>query len=147
MRRTLLSLLVAALAVTVVATPAVAGGKARPAKAGGGCKPVVAYVFEGTVAAVDAGSVTVDVVAANKHAQRFGSVATLSVDAATKVVRDDVRATLADVQAGDEANVQAMACKTVDPATTTLVARRLVATTPVVEEEPVVEEPEDTGAI
>ena len=127
------------VAVAVMAAPAVAGGKARGPKKPTGCKAVVAYVVEGTLASVGAGSVTVDVVSANKHAQTFGASMTFAVDAATKVSLDEVAATLADLEAGDEVNVQARACKGADPVVTTLVARHVSATSPVVEE-PVVEE-------
>ncbi|MBW3593870.1 MAG: hypothetical protein KY396_09270 [Actinobacteria bacterium] len=133
--------LAALLAVAVMATPAVAGkGKGKGlAKKRAGCK-AVAYVFEGTVTSVTSTSISADVVEANKHAQAFGAAVTLTVDAATKVVRDDARVTIADVLAGDSVTLQARACKGADPATTTLVARMVSATSPVVEE-PVVEEP------
>ena len=140
-------ILAAFLAVALMTTPALGGttapGAAKKAAAGRKaraakkteCKPVVAFVFVGTVASVGADTVTVDVVEANKHARRFGTPATLAVAESTKIVREYERASLSDVQAGDSVTVQARACKSVDPATT-LVARRLKAASPVVEPAP-----------
>lgn len=139
-RKTFL-ILAALVAIAVMATPAVAGGKGRAAKApkppkAATCKPV-AFVFEGTVASIGLDTISIDVVEANKQAQRFGAAATLKVDATTKVVRDDLRAEFAAVQAGDGVTVKSRACKSIDPATTTLVARHISATSPVVEPTPV----------
>ena len=129
----ILSLLVA---VAVMATPAVAGKGHGPksSKKPAGCKAVVAYVVEGTVASLAADSVTVDVVSANKHARPFGASVTFSVDAATKVSLDGAAAALADLEPGDGVNVQARACKGADPVATTLVARHASAATPVAPE-------------
>jgi hypothetical protein len=133
MRRTLLSLVATALAVAVVAAPAVAGGKGRSAKPAGGCKPVVSYIFEGTVASVGSGSFSMDVTSMNAHAVAFGSPVTISVIERTKVVREGARAAATDLVAGDSVNVQVRGCKGLDPATATLAAVRVSATSAVVE--------------
>ncbi len=133
MRRTLLSLTLAAVAIAVLAAPAMAGGKGRSTKSVGECKPAVSYIFEGTVASVAVGSFSMDVSSSNAHAVVFGSPVSIGVGVATKVVRDGARAAASDISAGDSVNVQVRACKGVDPATATLSAVRVSATSAAVE--------------
>ena len=127
MRKPLLGLMLAAVAVAVLTAPATAGGKAHAPKPGGECKPTVSYIFEGSIASVAVGSFSMDVTSANAHAVAFGSPVTIGVAAATKVVRDGARAAAADLAAGDSVNVQVRMCKGADPVSATLTAVRVSA--------------------
>jgi hypothetical protein len=102
-------LLAGALAVT---GSAAAHGKGRPGGHGTGCKAQVSYVFEGTFdSSADSSSFVMDVVHANRHARSLvGSQATVVVSDSTRIRRDDVEATLADLVPGDEVNVQVKNC-------------------------------------
>ncbi len=147
MRRTLVLSLVSILVMTLLAGPALAGGKAKAKGKTKACRSTVTYVLEGPALAVDTatGSVTMTVAGSNKHAAWFaGQDVTVTADAATKVVRDDVKVTLADLAADDELAVKIRGCKGIDPATLSLVARHIDAVSPLVEETPV-EEPLTEG--
>jgi MoaE-MoaD fusion protein len=116
MRRTLVLSLVSILVTTLLAGPALAGGKAKgKAKV---CRSTVPYVLEGPALAVDTatGSVTMTVAGSNKHAAWLaGQEVTVMADATTKVVRDDVKVTLADLAADDGLAVKIRGCKGIDP--------------------------------
>lgn len=117
----------------------VAEAKGKPASPGKKAKkqPTVAYVFKGEVAAVDADSVIVQVEKGNKFARGYvGQELDAAVDGATKINKDDARATLADLEAGDGVVVKARELK----GATTFTARIVNAESPVVEEEPAPEE-------
>ncbi len=139
MKRTLaLSLASVLLATLALAGPAVAGGKG---KAKGNVKTkakacsIVTYVLAGPTLEVDpqAGSVTMAVAQSNKHAAPFlGENLTVRADTVTKVVRDDVKATLADLVAEDDLTVKIRGCKGIDPATLALVAQHVDAISPLV---------------
>lgn len=74
--------------------------KAKPAKAK---KPPVVYVFKGEIAEVGGDSVTVSVEKDNKFARSFaGDQVEFAVSESTKVVKDDIRVSLAELAAGDE---------------------------------------------
>jgi hypothetical protein len=136
MRRTLAALsLAAAVSLVVASAPGIAAGKGKPPRVGAGCRPQVSFVFQGAVTSVAATSFDMDVEAANKHGRSFvGSSATISAASGTRVVRDDAPATLADLSEGDAVHVQVRACKAANRAAMTLVANRVVATSPVVDE-------------
>jgi hypothetical protein len=100
-----------------------AHGKGRHGAKPTGCKPQVSYVFEGTFdSSADPSSFVVDVVHANRHAASLiGTQATVLVSEGTRIHRDDIEATLADLQSGDEVNVQVKGCKGQVPAPLTAV--------------------------
>lgn len=123
-------MLVAAVSGTALAKGKPAG-KGKPAQKK---NPVVTYVSKGEVAAVSDGSLVMDVEKGNKFARGFaGQQVEFVVTDATKVEKDDVPVTLAELAAGDEVLVQSRAPKN---GAESFTARKVVAETPAVEEEP-----------
>ena len=104
-----------ALAALVVAlTAATAAAKGKPDGVGKPAKgnPVVTYVFKGEVASVDDDSVLVGVEGGNSFARPYaGQQVDFPVDGKTKVVEDDLKTALSDLDVGDRALVQARAPK------------------------------------
>jgi hypothetical protein len=145
-----LAALVAALAVSAAAAAAPPPGKgrdhgvanatqaranadqARSARRPGGCRPVVSLILRGlyvsgSANAAGVGEFVLEVERSNKHARFFkGKPTTLKTDARTKVRREG-KASPADLQPGDRVNAHARACRTADPATLELLARKVVA--------------------
>ncbi len=141
MKRTLVFSLATVLVTTLaLAGPALAGGKGKAKGKSKICRSTVTYVLEGPALVVDpAGSVTMTVAESNKHARSFvGRDVTVTTNATTKIVRDDVKATLADLVAGDVLTVKIRGCKGIDPGTLALVAKHINAVSPPAEETPVV---------
>ena len=151
MRKIFVLVLAATLALTM--TAGVAQAKGKPAGAGKPAQkkvPTVAYVFEGTVASVDAlnGTVTVEVKQANKFANAYlesqstesqrATQVTVNVDTegedATKIRKDDAGATLEHIALGDEIVVNDRTTK----GATSFTAGIIVANTSVVVAEPIV---------
>jgi hypothetical protein len=138
MRKFSVLLLAATLALTM--TAGVAQAKGKPAGKGQPTQkkvPTVAYVFEGTVASVDElnATVTVEVQEANKfgnsYLQSQGTTqVTVKVNpTATKIIKNDARATLGEIASGDEIVVKDRAIK----GATSFIADMIVANSPVVE--------------
>lgn len=129
MKKSTIFVLVVALMLAMVA--GVAEAKGRPAGKGKPAQkkvPVVTYVFKGEVASVSEGTAAVDVAKGNKFARtHFGRQVEFAVNGATKVVKDDVRVSLADLAAGDSVVVQSRAPKT---GAGSFTARMVVAETP-----------------
>lgn len=136
MKRTLLFSLATVLVTTLtLAGPALAGGKGKAKGKSKICRSTVTYVLEGPALAIDtaAGSVTMTVAESNKHGAWFvGQDVAVTANATTKIVRDDAKATLAELVANDELTVKLRGCKGVDPATLPLVARVIDAVSPVI---------------
>lgn len=111
MKRSMIFVVAAALMISMVA--GVAQAKGRPAGKGkpeGKGNPMVTYVFKGSIASVQDGSVTVDVNRGNKFARSYaGQQMEIAVDDATRVVKDDAPATLGDLVPGDKVVVQSRA--------------------------------------
>ncbi len=109
-----LIILVALAALVVALTSATAAAKGKPDRV---CKPpkkdpVVTYVFKGEVASVDEDSVVVGVEKGNNFARPYaGQQVDFSADGSTKIVEDDLRTALSDLDVGDRALVQARAPK------------------------------------
>lgn len=113
----------------------VAEAKGKPSAPGKQVKkqPTVAYVFKGDIAAVDEDSVIVQVEKGNKFVRGYvGQEVDAAVNGTTKINKDDARATLSDLSAGDEVLVKAREVK----GATSFTARIVNAESPVVEEEP-----------
>jgi hypothetical protein len=128
MRKATILALTMALLVAMMSSAALAkgkpAGKGKPAQ-----KKVqsVAYVFEGEVLSVDADSVLVAVEKGNKFAKPFfGTQLDVAVNAKTKVVEDDVKTTLSDLDAGDAVVVKSKAPRNSQSFTANIV----VATSP-----------------
>jgi hypothetical protein len=103
-------------AVSLAASTALAAppaGKGKPAPIGGACKPKIAVVVKGTLAAATpATSVTLTVTGGNAFAKAYRTAAqplVVALTATTKVTRED-DATAA-LQVGDLVNVRASVCK------------------------------------
>jgi hypothetical protein len=123
MRKVFVFALVVMLSVAMVGGVAQAKGKPAQKK-----DPVVTYVFKGEVASVDTDSVVVGVQKGNKFAKSYaGQQVDFSVDAKTKIVEDDVKTVLADLDAGDRALVQLRAPKS---GATSFVASKIIAESP-----------------
>jgi hypothetical protein len=117
--------LVAALIVATFSGAALAKGK--PAKKPPKKAQAVAYVFRGEVLSVDADSVLVSVEGGNNFAKPFfGKQLDVAANANTKVVEDDVRTTLSNLDAGDAVVVQSKAPRGAQSFT----ANTIVATSP-----------------
>src|SRR3990172_1309699 len=107
----LLAALAAAVLGASVAVAAPPPGKGKPPVTGAGCKPKVAVVLKGTLAATPgpAGtSLSVNATSGNKFAQPYLAAAqplSVAVDAGTKVLRQGKK-TLGDLLAGDRVLVQ-----------------------------------------
>ena len=130
MRRSVVFLVAVALLVAVVSGTALAkgkpAGKGKPAQKK---NPVVTYVFKGEVAAVSDGSLVIDVEEGNKFAGGFaGQQVDFAVNGTTKVVEDDVKTTLSDLDEGDRAVVKVRAPKS---GAESFTARMVVAESPV----------------
>lgn len=129
MRKLFVLALAAMLALTMSA--GVAQAKGKPAGKGKPPKkdPVVTYVFEGEVVSVDADSAVVDVQKGNQFARSYvGSQVDFSVTGTTKIVEDDAKAVLSDLDPGDRALVQLRAPKS---GASSFVASKIVAESPV----------------
>ncbi|QIN78668.1 hypothetical protein GBA65_09215 [Rubrobacter marinus] len=109
MRRSMVFVLVAALLVAM--TTGVAGAKGKPAKKPDKKPaPPVAHVFRGEIVAVDADSVLVSVEGGNSFAKPFvGKRLDIAANSRTKVVEDDVKTRLSNLDAGDAVVAKAMA--------------------------------------
>lgn len=129
MRKFFVFALVAMLAVAMVG--GVAQAKGKPAGKGKPAQkkdPVVTYIFKGEVASVDTESVVASVQKGNKFAKSYaGQQVDFSVNENTRIVEDDVEATLLDLDAGDRALVQLRAPKS---GATSFTARMVVAESP-----------------
>jgi hypothetical protein len=136
--------LVASLMLAMVA--GVADAKGRPAGKGKPAQkknPVVTYVFKGEVVSADADSVVVSVEKGNKFAKSYaGQQVDFAANGATRVVEDDVKTVVSDLDAGDRVLVQLRAPKS---GASDFTARMIVAESPVVEEPAPVESTEQTA--
>jgi hypothetical protein len=123
--------------VCVAVSSAVAApppGKGKPPTTGQGCKPSVAVVLKGSLAATPgaaATSLSVTVKSANRHGRAYVTATqptAILLDEDTKVRRRGKK-TLAGLVAGDRVLVQAKVCKAdlARGATPTLTAKRVVA--------------------
>ena len=98
--------------VAVAAPPT---GKGKPATTGAGCKPMIAVILKGTLAA-DAGaaptSLSVNVTGGNHFAAAWKNKPAVSValTSSTKVNRQGDQ-NAADLKSGDTVNIQAKSCK------------------------------------
>jgi hypothetical protein len=117
--------------LTVAMTAGVAHAKGKPA---GKEKPtqkkdlVVTYVFKGEVASIGADSALVSVEKGNKFARSYsGQQVDFAVDGNTKIVEDDVEASLSDLEAGDRAVVHLKAPKS---GVASFVATKIIAESP-----------------
>lgn len=138
LRRTVLLVMALLLVVATAAGTADARSpKAKPAKAK---KQPVVYVFKGEIAEVGGDSVTVSVEKGNKFARSFaGDQVEFAVSESTKVVKDDIRVSPAELAAGDEVVVRSRA----ERGAASFTANIIVAQTPGAAEE---EEPEGPAA-
>lgn len=108
MRKQFIFVLVAALMVAM--TAGVAQAKGKPAKQPPKKTPPVSYVFRGEVLSVDSDSVLMSVKGGNNFAKPFfGKQLDVAVNARTKIVEDDVRTTLSDLDAGDAVTIKSTA--------------------------------------
>ncbi len=108
MKRSMVFVLVTALLVAM--TTGVAGAKGKPTPKPPKKAPAVAHVFQGEVVSVDADSVLVNVAGGNSFAKPFfGKQLDVAANSRTKVVEDDVKTTLSDLDAGDAVTVKTMA--------------------------------------
>ncbi len=125
------TILAVAMALLVAMMSSAALAKGKPAGKGKPAQkkvPTVAYVFEGEVLSKDADSVLVAVENGNKFAKPFfGQELDVAVNAKTKVVEDDVKTTLSDLDAGDAVVVKSKAPKSGSQSFT---ANIVVATSP-----------------
>jgi hypothetical protein len=120
--------------VAVAAPPA---GKGKPATTGAGCKPMVAVILKGTLAA-DAGSaptsLSVNVTGGNHFAKAWkNQAASIALTSLTRINRaGDTNA--ADLKSGDRVNIQAKSCKAdlADNAMPSLTATRVTAHAPTI---------------
>ena len=125
MRRFMVFALAGALMVAMVSGVAFAKGK--PAKKPPKKTPTVAHVFQGEVLSVDADSVVVSVEKGNDFAKPFfGKQLDIAANAKTKVVEDDVKTTLSDLEAGDAVVLKSMAPR----GSQAFTANMIVATSP-----------------
>jgi hypothetical protein len=129
--------LVGIVAVVLSVSSAVAApppGKGKPPGTGAGCKPKVAVVLKGTLAAtpgMSATSLSVVVRSSNRHGRAYVAAAqptSILVNSQTRVRRQGEK-TLAALQAQDRVHVQARVCKAelANRATPALTAARVVA--------------------
>ncbi len=128
MRKSMVFVVVLALMVATFSGVALAkgkpAGKGKPAQKK---NPAVAHVFRGEVLSVDADSVVVSVEGGNNFAKPFfGKQLDVAANAKTKVVEDDAKTTLSDVDAGDAVVVRAMTPRGAQSFT----ANMVVATSP-----------------
>ncbi len=126
MRKQIVFVLVAALLVAM--TAGVAQAKGKPAKKPAPKKtPAVMYVFQGEVLSVDADSVVVGVKKGNAFAKPFfGKQLDIAANTKTKVVEDDVKTTLSDLDAGDAVVLKSKAPR----GSQSFTANMIVATSP-----------------
>jgi hypothetical protein len=124
-----LTLALIGASVAIAAPPA---GKGKPATTGAGCKPMVAVILKGTLAA-DAGtaptSLSVNVTGGNHFAAAFKNTAiSVALGSSTKVNRQGDK-NAADLKSGDRVNIQARSCKAdlANHATPSLTATRVTA--------------------
>ena len=105
-------------ASVAIAAPPAGKGKpdtaGKPATTGAGCKPMVAVVLKGTLAA-DAGSaptsLSVNVTSGNHFAAVWKNKAvSIALTSSTKVNRQGDK-NAADLKSGDRLNIQARSCK------------------------------------
>ena len=127
--------LAAALAAVFATTASAAPGKGKPPATGTNCKPSVAVVLKGTLAAAGGSTVpfdlAVNVTSGNTHSaawRKLGQPLAISVTSSTKINRQGHHAST-DLQAGDRVVVQARACKadTVAAMVPSLTAMRVTA--------------------
>jgi hypothetical protein len=128
----LTGLVVAGLAVSsaMAAPPA---GKGKPPTTGAGCKPRIAVVLKGTLAATPGATATalsVNVTSANHWGKAYVTAGpkAIGVDANTKVRRQGGK-TLGDLLKDDRVLIQARACKAdlANNATPALIAAKVIA--------------------
>lgn len=136
-----LRLLVTGLAVGLIGASAAvavdAEGKGKPPTTGAGCKPKVAVVLKGTLAATPAAAATaisVKVTSGNRWGRSYVAgpqPRSIGVNASTKV-RGGGKKTLGALVSGDGVLVQARACKAdlANNATPALTASKIVAHSP-----------------
>jgi hypothetical protein len=116
---------------TAVASPPTGNGK--PPATGVGCKPQVTVVLRGTFVSASAGSLSMNVVGANRWGRAWKTAGTASValDQKTKVRGNGMKtvADLAKLKLDDRVLVQARSCKAdlANDATPALTAVRIVA--------------------
>jgi len=134
------ALALAASAVAVAAPPAGKGkpstpaaAKGKPATTGDNCKPRVAVVLKGTLAATDGStSITVDVKRTNHHGKVWKDLGVaIALDAKTKIVRNG-RSSAASLVVADVVVVHARVCKADLPngGTPALTAKKVIARAP-----------------
>jgi hypothetical protein len=130
LRRSVVFLVAVALLVAVVSGTALAKGKpAGKGKLAQKKNPVVTYVFKGEVASVDGDSVVVSVEKGNKFARSYaGQQVDFAVNGTTRIVEDDAKTTLSDLDEGDRAVVKVRAPKS---GAESFTARMVVAESPV----------------
>jgi hypothetical protein len=97
--------------VAVAAPPT---GKGKPATTGAGCKPMIAVILKGTLAA-DAGAapttLSVNVTGGNHFAAAWkNKLVSVALTSSTKVNRQGDQ-NAADLKSGDKVNIQAKSCK------------------------------------
>jgi hypothetical protein len=117
--------------VAVAAPPA---GKGKPATTGAGCKPTVAVVIRGTLAANGAAApsaLSVNVSGANHFGAAFKKAAqplAIQITNSTRIARQGDQ-NPADLKSGDKVNIQARSCKPdlANGATPGLTATRVTA--------------------
>jgi hypothetical protein len=130
MKKSMVFVLVASLMLAMVA--GVADAKGRPAGKGKPAQkkvPVVTYVFAGEVSSADANSVLVSVEKGNKFARSYaGRQVDFPANGSTKVVEDDAKTVVSDLDAGDRVVVQVRAPKS---GASDFTARMIVAESPV----------------
>ena len=125
MRRSMVFVLVMALLVAM--TTGVAGAKGKPVQKPPKKAPAVAHVFQGEVVSVDADSVLMSVKGGNSFAKPFfGKQLDVAANSRTKVVEDDVKTTLSNLDAGDAMTVKSMAPR----GSQSFTAETIVATSP-----------------
>jgi len=109
--------LAAVVAAVFAATASAAPSKGKPPKTGTDCKPAVAVVLKGTLAAAGGATVPFDlsvvVTSGNTHSaawRKLGQPLAIAVTSSTKINRQGHHAST-DLLAGDRVVVQARACK------------------------------------
>lgn len=124
----------AALVLSSIAVAAPPAGKGKPPKSGAGCKPSVAVILTGKLAADGAAapsSLSVTVTGGNRFARAYKTgtqPVSVAITASTKVNRQGDH-NAADLKMGDRVNIQARSCKAdlAGGATPALTATRVVA--------------------
>jgi hypothetical protein len=123
-----------ALVGASVAVAAPPTGKGKPATTGAGCKPSVAVIIRGTLAANGAtapSALSVNVTGANHFGAAFKKAVqplAIQITSSTKIDRRGDK-NPADLKSGDKVNIQARSCKAdlAHSATPSLTATRVTA--------------------